>query len=472
MSRARRARLLTALLAMAAVACAGIEGTGNRTAGIEGTGSSQGSASAFGSVFVNGVEFDTRGAEIVVNGAAATEDALAVGMVLQVSGRFTPSGGVATRIEFDRLVDGPIEALDMQQGLVTMLNQAVRLDDSTAFVNAAPDDLALNDLCAVSGYTNSAGEIVATRFQRSVNPYVAGATVVDAEGAISELTATSFRLGLLLVDYSGAVIDQTAGALANSAHVEVFGLQPQAQGTFFAQRGRVKNLSQGRAGELAEREGIISQFQSLGDFLLNGQQVNAASAQRTDNTSLVPANDVRVEVEGQIDADGVLRADRYALRPPSPIRYTTLVDSVDVAAASLSLFGLGLQTEATTQFQDLSALNQRSFQLDTLSASQYAELRGFRDINNKVIVTRIERRDASPFASVRGPLDEFNAAAGTLVIAGVSVRVTLTTQFFGPDGNPTTLVGFFASLQPGDQLEAVGTENNNVLEASEVRFAG
>src|SRR5258706_7801818 len=58
---------------------------------------------AFGSVFVNGVEFDTSGASFTVRGASAANDrALSVGMVVRVTGSHDDNGhGTATEVRFD-----------------------------------------------------------------------------------------------------------------------------------------------------------------------------------------------------------------------------------------------------------------------------------------------------------------------------------------------------------------------------------
>ena len=54
--------------------------------GINGGGRARGTITAFGSVFVNGVEYDLSGSTIVVNGVATTEDKLRVGQVVTVAG--------------------------------------------------------------------------------------------------------------------------------------------------------------------------------------------------------------------------------------------------------------------------------------------------------------------------------------------------------------------------------------------------
>src|SRR5712692_10195739 len=76
--------------------------------GSSGVTSTFGTITAFGSVFVNGVEFSTSGATIVLDDNPATESNLRVGMVVTVSGPRSGSGS-ATRIEVDDAVKGFVE---------------------------------------------------------------------------------------------------------------------------------------------------------------------------------------------------------------------------------------------------------------------------------------------------------------------------------------------------------------------------
>ncbi|HXG29534.1 MAG TPA: hypothetical protein VNJ47_11890, partial [Nevskiales bacterium] len=82
---ARFSTLTSLMLTLGLAGCGGIEGTGSPQAGVEGTGFSEGTVSGFGSVYVNGIRFATDRADIVVDGTPAAEDALRVGMVLNVA---------------------------------------------------------------------------------------------------------------------------------------------------------------------------------------------------------------------------------------------------------------------------------------------------------------------------------------------------------------------------------------------------
>jgi len=96
-------------------------GGGGMTAGsgIDGTGiMSAGVVSAFGSIIVNGTEFDTSNAVVVVKGeeiGVGDDDVqanLEIGMVVTVEGRIKEDGSaVADRVIYSSNVAGPVESV-------------------------------------------------------------------------------------------------------------------------------------------------------------------------------------------------------------------------------------------------------------------------------------------------------------------------------------------------------------------------
>src|SRR5882672_6915774 len=126
------------LLAVLLGACGGGGGGGTTTAGgIGGTGiASTGTISAFGSVFVNGVEFRTTGTSITINdGANRAENELKVGMVVDVSGTLDASGstGMATSITFRDKLQAQIQSIDPVNKIIVALGQTVKTDNNTVF---------------------------------------------------------------------------------------------------------------------------------------------------------------------------------------------------------------------------------------------------------------------------------------------------------------------------------------------------
>ena len=104
--------------------------------------SAVGMITGFGSVYVNGVEYDTNGASYDVDDASASDDsALAVGMVVKVQGSVNADGrtGSANSVSYDDEVEGLVEdlatdAADPSIKTFTVMNTMVRVhQNSTNF---------------------------------------------------------------------------------------------------------------------------------------------------------------------------------------------------------------------------------------------------------------------------------------------------------------------------------------------------
>ncbi len=107
------AGLLVGLFIVVAAGCgSGGGGGGGLAGGIGGTGAvAQGAITGFGSIFVNGIEFETDSSSFDVDDdSVATEGDLALGMVVTVIGTINNDGvtGSASSVEYDDEVEGPV----------------------------------------------------------------------------------------------------------------------------------------------------------------------------------------------------------------------------------------------------------------------------------------------------------------------------------------------------------------------------
>ena len=138
--------------------------------GIGGSGiQSVGPITDFGSVFVNGVEYDTTSASIVMNGVPNRPiSALKVGMVVRVSGTIDPieAKGTATVVDYESELTGTIGAppvISTTGGTFVIFGQTVVVDAGTVFDNASGiEALSAGTLVEVSGFRDRAGQIHAT----------------------------------------------------------------------------------------------------------------------------------------------------------------------------------------------------------------------------------------------------------------------------------------------------------------------
>ena len=172
---------LATAIALSIAACSPADNEG--VAGIGGSGYvSSGSVTGFGSVFVNGVKFETDNSTFDVDGNPdGTQDDLAIGMIVQVSGSINADGitGNATSIRYDDELQGPVKGpitydADRVTATFTVLGVTIIIDSgSTSF--DIDGDLPVNTLSIltasednnveVSGFFDSSGNLKATRVE-------------------------------------------------------------------------------------------------------------------------------------------------------------------------------------------------------------------------------------------------------------------------------------------------------------------
>ena len=205
---------------------------GKLTSGISGSGMpvARGTIDGFGSIFVNGVEFDTSNATIIMDGELATEDDLGVGMVVLVKGTVNPDGvtGIAETVIFDDEVEGPITAIEVNANgdakLITVLGVSIIVEQTgTVYENVTFETLSVGDVVEVSGFPEGIANLRATRVEKKADSYVAG-QIVEVKGYVTDLHNTEFFIGSQLIDFETADLsDVVGGILSEGDYVEVYG---------------------------------------------------------------------------------------------------------------------------------------------------------------------------------------------------------------------------------------------------------
>ena len=473
-------RIASAAMAALVLAACGGGGGGSVAAagpsvGIDRSGNSVGTVTGFGSVFVNGIEFSTSGATITKDGQSATERDLRVGQVVQVIGSRDEARatGTATQIIFDDNVEGPVTVIDVSNDRIVVLGQTVLIDAATVFDDeitpSGLDGLRLNDVLEVSGFTDAAGAIRATRIERKP----AGGNV-EVTGAVSavDTVAKRFSIGDQRVDYSSATLaDFSAANPGNGQLVEVKGSVVVATGLLAATRVELKRANLiGSAGQQAEIEGFISRFGSAQDFDVSGQKVTTSNSTVFEGGSAASlALGIKVEVEGTINS-GALAAAKVQIKLASTQRVEGRVQSIDRAARRLTVLGIVIETNNDTQFEDNSPAEVASFSLANINVDDFVQVRGIVGRNGvDIVATRVERDDAEDEIELRGQVESF--ANPTLVINGVNITIDDETQLQDRLGEDVSRTTFFAGLQVGDLLQVHGSPTGTAaLSAVEVEY--
>ena len=202
--------LLTLLLALLLISCSG-GGASSNSGGIGGSGmTSQGSVSGFGSIIVNGTEFDTTNARVIVEGQEigigdiVAEDNLEVGMVVTVYGTDS-NNPVAERVTYNDNVEGPVESITPVNATrkdIVVLGQTVIVNVVTEFKGTTFDTLAVDDVVEVSGYYDDNYDIIATYVE------VTSSSTHEITGRVTGIFSPGVQFfvnGLLVVNSSETV---------------------------------------------------------------------------------------------------------------------------------------------------------------------------------------------------------------------------------------------------------------------------
>ncbi len=421
------------------------------SSGTSGSAVSVGTITGFGSVFVNGVRYDTSSATILRNEQQVSESDLDLGMIVAVS-RSANGSTSANRIQFEEDVKGLVDVND-NSGTLSVMGQTVITDASTVFINGALNTLTAGTVAEVSGFRNANDDIVATFIENKGAP--ASVNAYEVIGNVRNLNsaAMTFQIDDLLVSYASAnlndfdggipsegqlveVKDELKAYIANSFSLTATKVEPQAR------------LGGGNAGDNIEIESIVTQVNSPSSFVIAGITVT------TTNSTLYLfgsadqiAVGVRLEVEGNINASGNLVATKIKFEDND----ARIIGQVFAKGANtltmLDASGVVVTVTNQTQIEDDTSNNPLNFA--GIMVNDYLEIRGFIGANGSIIATEIERDSLDSDARLRGTVSAFDAVAGTVTVLGQTLNTNGATQFEGLNDQVISANAFFNSLTAG-----------------------
>ena len=308
------AALLLAGLAATLVACGGGGGS-SAGVGTGGTGSfAVGTISGFGSVIVNGVRYDDSRATILDDDDnSVSSSSLSIGQVVELRGEVSDDGltGTASSIAYYSALKGPVTAVNVGAGTVTVFGQVVNVTATTLFEDVSGlAALAVGNVIEVYGLPDASGAITATRIELEATTISGFGGDYRIRGVVSGLVATSpgqrFTVGTVTVQTDGATsID---GTIADGAFVKVrLDKTAIAANTYTAERVKVKNRVYESGVSKAEVEGLISEFTvATAPFKVNGYPVQLDTTVTYEDGAVGDlADGVRIEAKGVV-TNGVL----------------------------------------------------------------------------------------------------------------------------------------------------------------------
>jgi hypothetical protein len=447
------------------------------TAGIGRTGLSVGPVTTFGSIVVNGVRYDTSSTDFTVDGTPGSESDLRVGDIVIVSGTVNDDGvtGTADSVIYDDIVTGPVESIDVAGNSLVVMGQVVLVRPETLFDDdfspASLEGVAVDQVIEVSGVFDANGDIVASR----IEPEEPGEEF-EVQGPVTNLDSANsrFNIGTLTVDYSTATLeDFPGGEISEGDLVEASGSGFGASGEFIAASVELEDdFPDFGEDDYIEIEGYITRYVSAEDFDVSGIPVTTTSATEfEDGTAADLALNVKIEVEGNFNADSVLVAEEVEIERDNDVGVSATVDSVDEEASTVIVLGIPVIVGASTLIEDDSAAEVDPLTLADVNAGDYVEVRGRETAggSGEILAARFERKDPEEDAELTGIVTEVSEP--TLTILGVTIQTNGSTDFEDANGNPISSAAFFADVKVGSFVEVKGLESGDTtITAEEVEF--
>ena len=496
--------ILFALLA-GAFACAEAGGGSGDFAegGMGGTGISQGPITQFGSIFVNDIEWFLDDAEVEFDGETVEiggldeddkTDLFNLGMVVRVEGTIDSNAGTgqAERVYFDDEIEGPVSAIDEEPGLgepgqfreLTVLGQRILIEAGvTRFLDDDPgfgfDTIAVDDVVEISGLVDDLEEVVRATYVEKKSEISLGQTEVELKGTVSEFVpgTMTFMLGSVTVEFDGETdfSDLPGGpeGLVDGTYVEVEGTLVAADQIMATEIELEDDFDDDDVDEFSTT-GFVNQFNSIDDFFVGNQKVDASGAEFKHGNESMLADGRRVEVEGKIIPievegeiiGGILIAEEVEFEDQEVRVHAAIASIADLAGReapveedpsfipSLKLLGIEIKVLPSTRIE-LGLL-------DTLVVDDFLEVRGIVNAQGVITASRVELKDSDNIR-LEGPVEQFASTetTGEFTILGVTVSTVEATNFIIGESAETredmlSAECFFGNLNAGDFVEVEG----------------
>jgi hypothetical protein len=440
-----------------------------------------GTITGFGSVYVNGIEFETGSSSYDVDDdVEADQSDLAVGMQVQVEGTVNDDGvsGTATSIYYDDDVEGPIDAgslqnIDATTKTFSVLGLPVLADaNTTVFDGTTFDALSEGDVVEVSG-TFDGIQIVATRIEGETGDldYELKGTVVSYNGSNITLTLVNgMETGAYPVA-DDAVSEIAVGTTGVFVEIE---LTDDGSGNLVVTEIEADDADSLEGDEDdVSIEGLISGDYTEG-FFINTTPFTVNDSTVYEPTDLVLVEGMLAEVEGFMQ-DGTLIATKVEAEHEGEdeIEIEAKVTSIDTVAGTVTLQmnlsqSLTVQTDNSTLYEDSDDLDSNgdgSFTLSELTAGQFVEVDAYAT-DTGLVAAKLERTDSIDATTLKAPVDDF-ISGSSVTLLGITYTMDSNTSFEVDDVAKNS-TDFFNALDVGDVVEIKDEEPDGTAEEADL----
>lgn len=434
-----------------------------------GSASASGTVTGFGSLFVNGKKFDTNNVLVKVDDGSATSCAigppsapldnscgLKKGMVVTVNGSFSGAQHTATSVRQKDAVEGLVQSVATDRSSLIVMGQTVLVDNTTVIDNNITNrDIATLqsgvDHVEVNGHIQPNGIIQATFIEKKatavVTPEVRGFVTNHVPGS------ATFRVGNLIVSYSGAITNDMPAGNWDSRFVEVKGADAAAFNsttvTLTASKVEPEQKGVGDDVDEFEVEGFVTNVVSVD---INSRVahffIGTTEVRTTGNTEFREGTVEEIVLGAKMSAEGRLENSVLVAKHVKFKESARLKGDIEV---------LGQDSFTIKGLPGVTVMTNRQPRIDNgpLQANRHVRVRGRLSGTNTIIATRIKVEDPDDDVILQGQVQV--KADPNLTILGVTVNTT-GIQFEGDDDAPITRAAFFAAVRENETVVKVKGE--------------
>ena len=363
----------------------GIGGSGVILAegGIGGSGVVMGNITGFGSVYVNGVKYNTDKTQFYRDGKLATQEQFSLGENIEITGSVDAltGTGIADTISYDSDIKGVVTVVSTDNQSIRIMGQDI-VTTSLTVLNGFDQlqDLTIENYVEVSGSRDSAGILVASSIKLISPFFIDNSSSIAIEG---EITRINEDLKMILVQ--DTIVDYSAVASVNLAenkpkvgeYVEIESELNYIQDkvVIASAINTEKSYQHFEADTLLAVKGLVTDFDvgSPFSFRVAGQPVTV-----TPKTKLLTGGwgdiflDIILSVEGLVSDNGELVASTIIISPLVEAELFGLIESIE--GNKIRLQGREIIIDKSTLLLDHSSQKRDDIKINDLQIGTPVEV--------------------------------------------------------------------------------------------------
>lgn len=363
----------------------GIGGSGLILAegGIGGSGVVMGNITGFGSIYLNGVKYNTDNTKFYRDGKLATQEEFSLGENIEIKGSVDAGAGtgVADIISYDSDIKGVVTVVSTDNQSIRIMGQDIVTTPLTVLNGFEQlQDLTIENYVEVSGSRDSAGILVASSIKLISPFFIDNSSSIAIEG---EITRVNEDLKMILVQ--DTIVDYSAVTRLNSAenepkvgeYVEIeSGLNYIQDKIVIASVINSETSYQHfEVNTLLAVKGLVTDFDvsSPFHFRVAGQPVEV-----TPKTNLLAGDwsdiflDITLSVEGLVNEKGTLVASSIIVSPRVQEELSGVIESIE--GHKIRLQGKDIAITRSTLLLDQSSQQRENVTINDLQIGAVIEV--------------------------------------------------------------------------------------------------